>query len=57
VLVISGEVDPGSPPAAAAIIANTIPGASQVVIPGASHIAVVEEPLQLAKTIVAFLER
>ncbi|MEG2490199.1 MAG: alpha/beta hydrolase, partial [Aurantimicrobium sp.] len=57
VLVISGEFDPGSPPAAGAIIADTVPGARQVVIPGASHIAVVESPLELAKHITDFLAK
>ena len=55
VLVISGEIDPGSPPAAGAIIADGVPGAQQVVIPGASHQAVVEAPLEVAKAITAFL--
>jgi 3-oxoadipate enol-lactonase len=55
VLVISGEMDPGSPPAAGAIIAETVPGAQQVVIPGSSHIAVVEKPLEVAKAMVEFL--
>lgn len=57
VLVISGEIDPGSPPAAGAIIADTVPGATQVVIPGASHIAVVESPLELAKHMTDFLSK
>lgn len=57
VLVISGEIDPGSPPAAGATIADTVPGAKQVVIPGASHIAVVESPLELAKHMTDFLAK
>lgn len=55
VLVISGEIDPGSPPAAGGIIADTVPGARQVIIPGASHQAVVEAPLEVAKAMTAFL--
>lgn len=55
VLVISGEIDPGSPPAAGALISDVVPGARQVIIPGASHQAVVEEPLEVAKAITAFL--
>ena len=55
VLVISGEIDPGSPPAAGAIITDGVPGAKQVVIPGASHQAVVEAPLEVAKAITTFL--
>ena len=57
VLVISGEIDPGSPPAAGAFISETVPGAQQVVIPGASHIAVVETPLDMAKHITDFLAK
>ena len=55
VLVISGEIDPGSPPAAGAIITDGVPGAKQVIISGASHQAVVEAPLEVAKAMVAFL--
>jgi 3-oxoadipate enol-lactonase len=55
VLVISGEIDPGSPPEAGAVIAEKVPKAKQVVIPGASHLAVVEKPLEVAKAIVEFL--
>ena len=57
VLVISGESDPGSPPAAGAIIAQTVPGAQQVIIPGASHMAVVEAPLEVAKAMTTFLSK
>lgn len=57
VLVISGEIDPGSPPTAGAIIADGVPGAQQVVIPGASHQAVVEAPLEVAKAMTSFLAK
>jgi 3-oxoadipate enol-lactonase len=56
-LVISGEMDPGSPPAAGAIISDTVPGAEQIIISGASHIAVVEKPLEVARSMVDFLAR
>jgi 3-oxoadipate enol-lactonase len=56
VLAISGEIDPGAPVSAGAFIAEQVPGASLVVIPGTSHIAVVEAPLELAKAIVTFLQ-
>ena len=55
-LVISGEIDPGSPPAVGAHITKDAPHSEQVVIPGASHIAVVEAPLEVAKAIVTFLD-
>lgn len=57
VLAISGEIDPGAPVSAGAFIAEQVPGASLVVIPGASHIAVVEAPLELAKHITDFLAK
>lgn len=56
VLAVSGEIDPGAPVSAGTFIAEQVPGASLVVIPGASHIAVVEAPLELAKAIVTFLQ-
>ena len=55
VLVISGEVDPGSTPAAGALIKDGVPHGQQVIIPGASHQAVVESPLEVAKAITSFL--
>lgn len=54
VLVISGELDPGSTPAAGAIIAQNVPGARQIIVGHASHQAVVEKPLEVAKDLVAF---
>jgi len=56
-LVISGEVDPGSPPAVGAHITKDAPHSQQVVITGASHIAVVEAPLEMAKNITDFLSK
>ena len=57
ILVISGEIAPGSPPAAGALIADTVPGAHQVIIAGASHQAVVEAPLEVAKAMTTFLSK
>ena len=54
-MVISGELDPATPPAAGAAIANGIPGATQQIVPGAFHQAVVEHPLVVARMINAFL--
>ena len=54
-LVISGEVDPGSPPAVGAHITKDAPHSQQLVITGASHMAVVEAPLEVAKEIITFL--
>lgn len=54
VLVISGELDPGSPVEAGAAIVSAVPGSRQVVIAGTSHQAVVEKPLELAQELVTF---
>ncbi|MDH6532533.1 3-oxoadipate enol-lactonase [Aurantimicrobium minutum] len=54
VLVISGEVDPAATPEAGAQIAHEVPGARQVIIPGTSHQAVVEKPLDVARTLTDF---
>lgn len=57
VLAISGEIDPGAPVSAGEFIKEGVPGAELVVIPGASHIAVVESPLEMAKHITDFLSK
>lgn len=41
-LVISGELDPAATPEQGAFIAQEVPGAHLVVVPGVAHIAVVE---------------
>ncbi|MNL89717.1 3-oxoadipate enol-lactonase 2 [compost metagenome] len=43
-LVIVGEQDPTTPPAEAEAMAKAIPGARLVVIPGAGHLANLEQP-------------
>lgn len=43
-LVIAGELDLGTPPAMARVIAQAIPGARLVVLPEASHLSVLEQP-------------
>ncbi len=54
-LVISGELDPVATPAAGAVVAENVQNGQQVIIAGASHQAVVEEPLEVAKAITAFI--
>jgi pimeloyl-ACP methyl ester carboxylesterase len=54
ILVISGQLDPGTPPAQGAVIAETVPGARHVVIEGVSHLAVAEKPALVAKILVDF---
>jgi 3-oxoadipate enol-lactonase len=44
-LVIAGALDQGTPPEMARTIAQAIPGAQLVVLPGASHLSVLEQPL------------
>jgi len=41
-LVIAGELDPAAPPAMGEQIAQAVPGATLVVVPGAAHLANVE---------------
>lgn len=54
-LIISGEEDPVTPPAAGALISESVLNGRQVIVPGASHLAVVEKPHLVAKEISAFL--
>jgi 3-oxoadipate enol-lactonase len=54
-LVIAGELDPGTPVAMAEAIAEDIPGARLAVIPGASHLSVVEKPAEFASLVLDFL--
>ncbi len=44
-LVIAGALDQGTPPEMARVIAQGIPGARLVVLPEASHLSVLEQPL------------
>lgn len=44
-LVLAGELDQGTPPAMARTIAEAIPGARLVVLPDASHLSVLEQPV------------
>ncbi len=55
-LVISGALDPVSPPEAGAIIAAAIPGARQEVVAGVSHMAQAMAPDRIAALIRGFLE-
>ena len=57
VLMISGELDPGATPEMGKAVADAIPGARQVVIPGVSHQAATEAPLEVAKELITFFEK
>jgi 3-oxoadipate enol-lactonase len=54
-LVIAGALDAGTPPAMAERIAHAIPGARLVVLPGASHLSVLEQPEAFSGTLDSWL--
>jgi len=54
-LVIAGAADPVTPPAVALALALAIPGASLAVIPGASHLANLEQPARFTAALDAHL--
>lgn len=55
-LVISGADDPGTTPAAGKVIADGVPGATQIVMENAAHQAPAEHPELVAKHLLAFFE-
>jgi 3-oxoadipate enol-lactonase len=55
-LVIVGEHDAITPPAAASKIANAVPGSKLVTIPGAGHLSNLENPVAFNTTVRSFLE-
>ena len=55
-LVIAGELDPATPPEHGRRIADTVPGASLVVVPGAAHLANVERPDEVSRAIAHHLD-
>ena len=54
-LVVAGEIDQGTTPAMARVIANGIPGARLAIIPGASHLSAVEKPTEFSALVSDFL--
>lgn len=54
-LVIAGELDQGTTPAMARVIADGIPGARLAIIPGASHLSAVEKPSEFNALVGGFL--
>ena len=50
-LVIAGALDQGTPPEMARVIAQGIPGARLVVLPEASHLSALEQPLAFRSTL------
>ena len=56
-LVIVGEQDHGTPPAAAKVIQENIRGAELVIIPSAAHLSNVEQPEAFTKALTSFYDR
>lgn len=56
VLVLVGAEDRASPPAVAEAMADAIPGARYAVIPGAGHVAPLEQPLATSRVLAEFLD-
>lgn len=54
-LVIAGDLDQGTPVAMAQALAKGVPGARLAIIPGASHLSVVEKPAEFAALVSGFL--
>ena len=55
VLVLVGEEDEVTPPARARAMAEAIPGARVVVIPGAGHVPPLERPAATTQALLEFL--
>jgi 3-oxoadipate enol-lactonase len=54
-LVIAGELDLGTPPTMARTIAQAVPGAQLVVLPEASHLSVLEQPIAFRDCVQSWL--
>jgi 3-oxoadipate enol-lactonase len=54
-LVVVGELDPATPPAAAEVIHKQIAGSKLAIMPGVSHMLQEEEPAAFAAIVVPFL--
>ncbi|PWU23785.1 MAG: 3-oxoadipate enol-lactonase, partial [Candidatus Rokuibacteriota bacterium] len=56
-LVVTGELDPVVPPASGETLAESIHGARHVSLPGAAHIANIEQPAQFTDAVLDHLTR
>jgi 3-oxoadipate enol-lactonase len=54
-LIVAGEQDIATPPADGAFLADSIPGAILTVLPGAAHLANIEQPELFERALVEFL--
>jgi pimeloyl-ACP methyl ester carboxylesterase len=55
-LVLTGEADPGSSPAMARRLADAIPGARCLILPGLRHLALMETPDAVTTPLIEFLD-
>jgi pimeloyl-ACP methyl ester carboxylesterase/acyl-CoA thioesterase FadM len=55
-LVLAGSDDQLIPPSAARVMAEAIPGAHHAIIPGAGHLAPLEQPVNTGRVVREFLE-
>jgi pimeloyl-ACP methyl ester carboxylesterase len=55
VLVVVGEADEVTPPARAQAMAEAIPGAELLIIPGAAHLPPLERPTATTRALLGFL--
>jgi 3-oxoadipate enol-lactonase len=55
-LVVGGEHDPSTPPAQMRALAQAIPGARTVIVPGAGHLAPLERPAEVNEALIELLE-
>ena len=56
-LVLHGELDTLVPPANGEKLAERIPGAEHVTVPGANHVLTTDQPEQVAKELLGWLDR
>jgi 3-oxoadipate enol-lactonase len=55
-LVIGGEQDPSTPPAQMRALAQAIPGARTVIVPGAGHLSPLERPAEVNEALIELFE-
>jgi pimeloyl-ACP methyl ester carboxylesterase len=56
-LVVHGDIDRLVPPANGEILAERIPGAELVLVPGANHVLTTDEPEQVSKILLDWVDR
>ena len=56
-LVMVGEQDHGTPPEAARVIQQNLPGSELKIIPSAAHLSNIEQASEFNKNMIGFLDR